>query len=173
MLWWSAGPDEFWIRAGLAAKASRLAWVVGGAIALGYVHPISIILVSIFAIGFATSAVAPLGFPKMSGSSFGSGALIALIYVGLFGIFSVALAISLAVLALKTLSRQEAIVRRRSIFRLLAVLPKALQARPRLDHIPFFVHRYAYPGCSATLARLADRTSFDRRWALAISNMKG
>jgi ABC-2 type transport system permease protein len=29
-----------------------------GAIALGYVHPISIILVSIFAIGFATSAVA-------------------------------------------------------------------------------------------------------------------
>jgi ABC-2 type transport system permease protein len=31
---------------------------LGGAIALGYVHPISIILVSIFAIGFSTSAVA-------------------------------------------------------------------------------------------------------------------
>jgi len=31
---------------------------IAGAIALGYVHPISIILVSIFAIGFATSAVA-------------------------------------------------------------------------------------------------------------------
>jgi ABC-2 type transport system permease protein len=31
---------------------------LAGAIALGYVHPISIILVSIFAIGFATSAVA-------------------------------------------------------------------------------------------------------------------
>lgn len=31
---------------------------LGGSIALGYVHPISIILVSIFAIGFATSAVA-------------------------------------------------------------------------------------------------------------------
>lgn len=31
---------------------------LGGAIALGYVHPISIILVSIFAVGFATSAVA-------------------------------------------------------------------------------------------------------------------
>src|SRR5947207_5815110 len=29
VLWWSAGPDEFWIRAGLAAKASRIAWVVG------------------------------------------------------------------------------------------------------------------------------------------------
>src|SRR5215218_5463185 len=29
-----------------------------GAIALGYVHPISIILVSIFAVGFATAAVA-------------------------------------------------------------------------------------------------------------------
>jgi ABC-2 type transport system permease protein len=31
---------------------------LGGAIALGYVHPISIILLSIFAIGFTTSAVA-------------------------------------------------------------------------------------------------------------------
>jgi ABC-2 type transport system permease protein len=31
---------------------------LGGAIALGYVHPISIILISIFAIGFSTSAVA-------------------------------------------------------------------------------------------------------------------
>jgi ABC-2 type transport system permease protein len=31
---------------------------LGGAIALGYVHPISIILVAVFAIGFATSAVA-------------------------------------------------------------------------------------------------------------------
>jgi putative peptidoglycan lipid II flippase len=34
VLWWSAGPDEFWIRAGLAAKVSRISWVVGaGAIA--------------------------------------------------------------------------------------------------------------------------------------------
>jgi ABC-2 type transport system permease protein len=31
---------------------------LGGAIALGYVHPISIILLSIFAVGFTTSAVA-------------------------------------------------------------------------------------------------------------------
>jgi len=28
VLWWSAGPDEFWVRAGLGAKVSRLAWVV-------------------------------------------------------------------------------------------------------------------------------------------------
>jgi putative peptidoglycan lipid II flippase len=34
VLWWSAGPDEFWIRAGLGAKVSRISWVVGaGAIA--------------------------------------------------------------------------------------------------------------------------------------------
>src|SRR5438128_7746586 len=31
---------------------------LGGAIALGYAHPISIILISIFAIGFTTSAIA-------------------------------------------------------------------------------------------------------------------
>jgi putative peptidoglycan lipid II flippase len=29
VLWWSAGPDLFWTRAGLSAKVSRLAWVVG------------------------------------------------------------------------------------------------------------------------------------------------
>jgi putative peptidoglycan lipid II flippase len=28
VLWWSAGPDAFWVRAGLGAKVSRLAWVV-------------------------------------------------------------------------------------------------------------------------------------------------
>jgi putative peptidoglycan lipid II flippase len=34
VLWWSAGPDDFWTRAGLWAKVARLTFVVGaGAIA--------------------------------------------------------------------------------------------------------------------------------------------
>src|SRR5206468_5693463 len=42
---------------------------LGGAIALGYVHPISIILLSVFAIGFATSSIAgerQRGTPEVS-----------------------------------------------------------------------------------------------------------
>jgi putative peptidoglycan lipid II flippase len=35
VLWWTAGPDEVWLRAGFAAKASHLALVVGAG-ALSY-----------------------------------------------------------------------------------------------------------------------------------------